>query len=71
MYFSPDELHALPREHRDQLFYLDKESTRKAYAVAGDYDVLCGDDGWGKTPFSKGCAMSLWKNWSVGEIMMY
>jgi hypothetical protein len=54
-YFPPAEYEALPLEHKDQLFYLDKESTDKVYKIADTYNVNCGDDGWGNKPFSGGC----------------
>lgn len=55
LYFPPKQLEALPLEHKDQLFYLDKESTDKVYKIADTYNVICGDDGWGNKPFSGGC----------------
>lgn len=54
-YFTPKEYEALPLEHKDQLFYLDKDSTQLVYNAADNYDVICGDDGWGNMPFSAGC----------------
>ena len=66
-YFPPKEYEALPLEHKDQLFYLDKDSTQQVYNVADNYDIICGDDGWGNKPFSRGCYEEVvktenWKN---------
>lgn len=55
LYFPPKEYEALSEEHRDQLFYLDKESSDLVYDVVQSFDVLCGDDDWGNKPFSAGC----------------
>lgn len=54
-YFPPSDYEALSIEHKDQLFYLDEESTEQVYKTADNYDILCGDDGWGNKPFSAGC----------------
>ena len=55
VYFPPADYKDLPLEHKDQLFYLDKESTDIVYKTADTYNVICGDDGWGNKPFSGGC----------------
>lgn len=69
LYFPPKELEALPLEHKDQLFYLDKPSKEHVYKVANDLDILCGDDGWGNKPFSGGCYENVIKTerWASGN----
>lgn len=69
LYFPPKQLEALPLEHKDQFFYLDKESKEHVYNVANDLDILCGDDGWGNKPFSAGCYKNVERleSWTTEE----
>lgn len=52
---APEALEAMPPAHRDQVVFLDAPSTAAAYEAVRRRDVLCGDDGWGNSPFSGGC----------------
>lgn len=52
---AAEALDAMPAAHRDQILFLDAASTAAAYDAARRRDVLCGDDGWGNSPFSGGC----------------
>lgn len=75
-FFSKDEFNALSLAHQDQFLILDKESTKKAYEGFAEKDVLCGDDGWGNTPFSKGCYQKVkkikgWKDETVIKKWLY
>ena len=51
----------IPQTRRDQILFLDRASTQAAYDAFGRYDILCGDDGWGNTPFGAGCFKSVEK----------
>lgn len=68
-YFPPKEYEALSDEHKDQLFYLDKDSTELVYNTVHNFDILCGDDDWGNKPFSAGCYEEVIKieKWSGDE----
>lgn len=52
---AAEALDAMPATHRDQILFLDAPSTAAAYDAVRRRDVLCGDDGWGNSPFSGGC----------------
>lgn len=55
IYFAPPQFRELSAEHQDQFYFLDAASTENVYEVVNSVDLLCGDDGWGNTPFSGGC----------------
>ena len=56
---SPETFAQLPDIHKAQILFLDKKSTNAVYAAFNQRDLLCGDDGWGNTPFSGGCFQSV------------
>jgi hypothetical protein len=45
----------MPLVHRDQILFLDAPSTQAVYDAAHRRNLLCGDDGWGNSPFTGGC----------------
>lgn len=51
----------LPEEQRKQILFLNGSSTQAVYDAFNCKDILCGDDGWGNTPFSAGCFESVEK----------
>lgn len=59
LYFAPPQFKVLSPEHQDQFYFLDTASTKAVYEVVNSIDLLCGDDGWGNTPFSGDCYKSL------------
>lgn len=59
IYFAPSEIKEMSPEHQDQFYFLDKPSTDHVYEVVNSIDLLCGDDGWGNTPFSNNCYKSV------------
>ncbi|MEG4417812.1 hypothetical protein QUA70_04280 [Microcoleus sp. LAD1_D5] len=58
---SPEAFLERPQARRDQILFLDRASTQAVYDAFNCYDILCGDDGWGNTPFSAGCFKSVEK----------
>lgn len=67
LFGAAEELDAMPVSHRDQILFLDAPSSAAAYDAVGRRDVLCGDDGWGNTPFSGGCYRSVERTRVGGE----
>lgn len=59
IYFAPPQFNDLPAEHRNQIYFLDASSTHFVYQTINNIDLLCGDDGWGNTPFSEQCYKSV------------
>ncbi|MFU8813490.1 MAG: hypothetical protein ACNA78_11040, partial [Balneolaceae bacterium] len=55
LYITPSHFEEMTPEHQDQFFFLDNTSTESVYEVVNRIDLLCGDDGWGNTPFSGNC----------------
>lgn len=58
---SPERFLEIPQTRRDKILFLDRASTQAVYDAFGRYDILCGDDGWGNTPFGAGCFKSVEK----------
>lgn len=56
---SPETFAKMPDHHKLQILFLDKKSTNAVYSAFNQRDLLCGDDGWGNTPFSAGCFYSV------------
>jgi hypothetical protein len=52
---APPDWTSLPLAQRRPLLFLDLQATAAVYAAFEQADLLCGDDGWGNTPFSGGC----------------
>jgi hypothetical protein len=56
----------LPEGERRRILFLDALSSALAYRAIGDRDILCGDDGWGNTPFAGGCFASV-ERWAIED----
>jgi hypothetical protein len=56
---SPDSYNQMPDIHKSRILFLDKLSTHQVYEAFSKLDLLCGDDGWGNTPFNNGCFQSV------------
>lgn len=50
----PDEFNSMLAHHREQVLFLDAASTRAAYELAAEHDLVSGD-AWGNEPFGEGC----------------
>lgn len=59
LFFAPPQFEELPPEHQDQLFFLDTVSSEMVFETINNLNILCGDDGWGNTPFKGGCYESV------------
>jgi len=56
---SPEDFNQMPEARKSKILFLDQISTEKVYEAVSSADLLCGDDGWGNTPFSAGCFHSV------------
>jgi hypothetical protein len=59
LFGSTADWQGMPATHREQIRFLDMSSTRAVYQAFSRRDLLCGDDGFGNTPFRGGCFRSL------------
>ena len=55
LFGSPEAFAEMSLEHKDQIIFLDAPSTQAVYEAFNCRDLLCGDDGWGNSPFVGGC----------------
>ncbi|MEM9003358.1 MAG: hypothetical protein AAGE59_07515 [Cyanobacteria bacterium P01_F01_bin.86] len=55
LFIPPGTFTKMPLAHRDQILFLDVASTQTVYDAANRRNILCGNDGFGNTPFSAGC----------------